>query len=40
LMLEHNRGFPVWHTADFNTVATPTTDAAYCRLFPKGSMWW
>ena len=29
LMLEHTSGFRVWHTADFNTVATPTTDAAY-----------
>ena len=29
LMLEHRSGFRVWHTADFNTVATPTTDAAY-----------
>ena len=29
LMLEHQSGFRVWHTADFNTVATPTTDAAY-----------
>jgi len=29
LMLEHESGFRIWHTADFNTVATPTTDAAY-----------
>ena len=29
LMLEHRSGFRIWHTADFNTVATPTTDAAY-----------
>jgi len=29
LMLEHKSGFRIWHTADFNTVATPTTDAAY-----------
>lgn len=30
LLLEHcPSGFRVWHTADFNTVATPTTDAAW-----------
>ena len=30
LSLEHRpTGFRVWHTADFNTVATPTTDAAW-----------
>ena len=35
LMLEHNSGFRVWHTADFNTVATPTTDAAYLPSVPE-----
>jgi len=30
LLLEHRpSGFRAWHTADFNTVATPTTDAAW-----------
>ncbi len=36
LMLEHTSGFRVWHTADFNTVATPTTDAAYLPPVPEG----
>ena len=35
LMLEHTSGFRVWHTADFNTVATPTTDAAYLPPVPE-----
>lgn len=35
LMLEHTSGFRVWHTADFNTVATPTTDAAYLPPLPE-----
>ena len=35
LMLEHKSGFRVWHTADFNTVATPTTDAAYLPPVPE-----
>ncbi len=35
LMLEHQSGFKVWHTADFNTVATPTTDAAYLPPVPE-----
>jgi len=35
LMLEHNTGFRVWHTGDFNTVATPTTDAAYLPPVPE-----
>ena len=35
LMLEHRSGFRVWHTADFNTVATPTTDAAYLPPVPE-----
>ncbi len=34
LMLEHDSGFRVWHTADFNTVVTPTTDAAYLPPVP------
>lgn len=35
LLLEHRSGFRVWHTADFNTVATPTTDAAYLPPVPE-----
>ncbi len=35
LLLEHTSGFRVWHTADFNTVATPTTDAAYMPPVPE-----
>ncbi len=35
VMLEHTSGFRVWHTADFNTVATPTTDAAYMPPVPE-----
>lgn len=35
LLLEHTSGFRVWHTADFNTVATPTTDAAYLPPVPE-----
>ena len=35
LLLEHKSGFRVWHTADFNTVATPTTDAAYLPPVPE-----
>ena len=35
LLLEHASGFRVWHTADFNTVATPTTDAAYLPPVPE-----
>ena len=35
LMLEHTSGFRIWHTADFNTVATPTTDAAYIPPVPE-----
>jgi Cft2 family RNA processing exonuclease len=35
LMLEHTSGFRIWHTADFNTVATPTTDAAYLPPVPE-----
>jgi len=35
LLLEHQpTSFWVWHTADFNTVATPTTDAAYVPPMP------
>ncbi len=36
LLLEHRpTGFRVWHTADFNTVATPTTDAAWIPPTPE-----
>jgi len=36
LLLEHRpSGFRVWHTADFNTVATPTTDAAWIPDAPE-----
>lgn len=35
LKLEHTNVFKVWHTAGFNTVATPTTDAAYIPPVPK-----
>lgn len=35
LKLEHKSGFRVWHTADFNTVATPTTDAAFIPPVPE-----
>lgn len=35
LLLEHTSGFRIWHTADFNTVATPTTDAAYIPPLPE-----
>jgi Cft2 family RNA processing exonuclease len=36
LLLEHRpSGFRVWHTADFNTVATPTTDAAWIPEEPE-----
>ena len=35
MKLEHQSGFRLWHTADFNTVATPTTDAAYIPPVPE-----
>ena len=35
LMLEHQSGFRVWHTGDFNTVATPTSDAAFLPPTPE-----
>lgn len=36
LLLEHREtGLRVWHTADFNTVATPTTDAAWVPPVPE-----
>ena len=35
IKLKHQGGFSVWHTADFNTVATPTTDAAHIPPVPE-----
>lgn len=36
VLLEHRpTGFRIWHTADYNSVATPTTDAAWTPPVPE-----